>query len=177
MTSPCVLCASHHRAAARVYVDLLRRHRCSRPRRRGASTRLALSRARRRPVPRAELGAPLARHRHPVTSPACVALLSPRHRPGPAASRTVPAVRHHGRPVKPPTHHREGLQPHGVETTQGRDHTGPRPHRAKTTQGQNHTGPHAQRAYMQRGGEEFFRLLQGGVPMDAYHPARLGSGH
>ena len=51
---PCVLSDAHHRAAARAHVDLLRRRRRCRPRRRGASTLLALLRARRRPVPRAE---------------------------------------------------------------------------------------------------------------------------
>ena len=66
---PYVPCAAHHRAVARAYVGLLRRPRRSRPRRLGVSTRLSLSRARRWPVPRAESGALLARHLHPVTSP------------------------------------------------------------------------------------------------------------
>jgi hypothetical protein len=54
VTSPCVLCAAHHRAASQERVDLLRRRRRCRPRRRGASMPLALLRVRRRPVPRAD---------------------------------------------------------------------------------------------------------------------------
>ena len=51
VTSPC---DAHHRAAVQERVDLLRRRRRCRPRRRGASALFTLSRARRRPVPRAE---------------------------------------------------------------------------------------------------------------------------
>jgi len=54
VTSPRALCDTHHCAAAQVPADLPRRRRCCRLRRRGASMLLALSRARRRPVPRAE---------------------------------------------------------------------------------------------------------------------------
>ena len=54
VTSPRALCDTHHCAAAQVPVDLPRRRRCCRLRRRGASMLLALSRARRRPVSRAE---------------------------------------------------------------------------------------------------------------------------
>ena len=54
VTSPRALCDAHHRAAVQERVDLLRQRRRRRPRRRGASTLLALLRARRRPVPRAD---------------------------------------------------------------------------------------------------------------------------
>ena len=54
VTSPRALCDAHHRAAVQEHVDLLRQRRRRRPRRRGASTLLALLRARRRPVPRAD---------------------------------------------------------------------------------------------------------------------------
>ena len=54
VTSPCVRCAARHRAAAPERADLPRRRRRCRPRRLGVSTLLALSRARRRPLPRAE---------------------------------------------------------------------------------------------------------------------------
>ena len=54
VTLPCLLCAAHHRATARERADLLRQRRRCRPRRRGASTLLALLRVRRRPLPRAE---------------------------------------------------------------------------------------------------------------------------
>ena len=54
VTSPCVRCAARHRAAAPERADLPRRRRRCRPRRLGVSTLLALSRARRRLLPRAE---------------------------------------------------------------------------------------------------------------------------
>ena len=54
LASPCVSCAAHHRALAQKRADLLRRRRRCRPRRRSASALLVLSRARRRPMPRAD---------------------------------------------------------------------------------------------------------------------------
>ena len=54
VTSPRALCGTHHRATAQEPVDLPRRRRCCCSRFRGASTLLALLRARRRPLPRAE---------------------------------------------------------------------------------------------------------------------------
>ena len=54
VTSPRALCGTHHRATAQEPVDLPRRRRCCCSRLRGASTLLALLRARRRPLPRAE---------------------------------------------------------------------------------------------------------------------------
>ena len=139
---PYVPCAAHHRAVARAYVGLLRRHRRSRPRRLGVSTRLSLSRARRWPVPRAESGALLARHLHPVTSP----------RVRRAANSTpLPGSRCLAHRTCSPTHHRSPCQlnfPHLWE--ERLDHTGSRPHRVPTTQGPDHTGPMPHRARFRR---------------------------
>ena len=112
---PYVPCAAHHRAVARAHVGLLRRHRRSRLRRLGASTWLALSRARRWPVPRAELGALLARHPHPVTSPRvrCAANSTPLPGSRCLAPRTCS-----------PTHHRSFRQKHPPTNVKGCDHTG-----------------------------------------------------
>ena len=76
MTSPCVLCAAHHRAASQEHVDLLRRRRRCRLRRRDASMLLALLRVRRRPVPRADRA---RLSRAPVTTVTSPCLLCDTH--------------------------------------------------------------------------------------------------
>ena len=76
VTSPCVLCAAHHRAPARERVDLLRQRRRCRPRRRGASTLFVRLRARLRPVPLADWARP---SRAPVTTVTSPCVLSGAH--------------------------------------------------------------------------------------------------
>ena len=93
VTSPCVLCAAHHRAPARERVDLLRQRRRCRPRRRGASTLLARLRARLRPVPLADWARP---SRAPVTT--CDLTLRAQRRPSP---RLSPVSRRPSSPAPP----------------------------------------------------------------------------
>ena len=82
VTSPCVLCAAHHRATARDRVDLLRQRRRCRPRRRGASTLLALLRVSAPALAARRGSARLARPRHhrDITSRS-LRYPPPRHRP------------------------------------------------------------------------------------------------
>ena len=84
VTSPCVLCAAHHHATAGERVDLLRQRRRCRPRRRGASTLLALLRARLRPVPRTDWARP---SRAPVTTVTSPCVLSDAHHRASAQDR------------------------------------------------------------------------------------------
>ena len=80
VTSPCLLCDTHHRATARELVDLPRRRRRRRPRCRSAATLLVLVQASAPARAPRRARAPLARLCRPVTSTRCSASAMRTHR-------------------------------------------------------------------------------------------------